>query len=66
MMLWCSHCPAAQAQFPVLNDNAEMTMTAHIVIHHPGTGAWVQGDDWDILLPAERGEIAAHLETITA
>lgn len=66
MIIWCSHCPASVAQFVVLDADAEMAVTAHIIANHPGTGVWVQGDDWDVVTPAERGELAQHIETITA
>ena len=64
-MLWCSHCPADRAQIPILHEDPEMSMTVHIVTVHPGTGAWVQGDDWDVITADERGELAQHLETIS-
>jgi hypothetical protein len=65
-MLWCSHCPPDKAQFPILNEDPQMTMTVHIISVHPNTGAWVQGDDWDIITADERGALAQHTENITA
>lgn len=66
MIIWCSHCPASVAQMVVPDEDADMFLTAHIVANHPDSGAWVQGDDWDIISPAERGELAQHVEHISA
>lgn len=66
MVIWCSHCPASDAQIIAPDVDPQVIVDAHIDLHHPGTGPWVEGDDWEILNADTRAELAQHLETLTA
>lgn len=65
MILWCSHCPPNLAQFLVIEGSAQQAMDKHIAAMHPDTGQWVEGDDWEVLNPDQRGELSQHLANIT-
>jgi hypothetical protein len=65
VIVWCSHCPPAVAQMVVLDRTKDEAIADHIATYHPGSGDWVEGDDWEVLGVGERGELSEHLETIT-
>lgn len=62
-MIWCGHCPASRAQIVVaLGSTPREQAAAHIASAHPGTGEWIEGEDWCVLDPDTRAALLCWLE----
>lgn len=62
----CGHCPSDRNRWPVLDGTPDEAIEEHIAADHPNTGAWVRGDDWDVLSADDVLALDQTIEKITA